>query len=307
MKAEENIYKANIQGFLDKMQNAFVEKIVLSLDTEPGFETVTIPFTFRYAYFATIITDQGGFKIMTSISSDGVETFWIKEEAGFVGEVMTIEINSTLKSILSETTKRSKYAFKLAFQFDNEELFIYCGEIYDNGDGTNIYRVNDEMLLVFDSRQEAMKFEALSLSNFSAMNPLTIKKEKQIANAAIVAAIILYLAKFLRPYFSDNNSLLFILGFLPNFGLAFAIPFVYVSNRARLKKPVKYFTIACIVTLLMMILNEIRDKFQSGRVFDWYDIYASIAGVIAAFLLRHAATKESGKQRIKIQDQTESR
>ena len=117
------------------------------------------------------------------------------------------------------------------------------------------------------------------------MNSTNAKKERKIATGAIIVGIILYLSKFLRPYFSDNNTILFILGFLPNFGLAFAIPFIYVSNRLRLNKPVKYFTISCIVTFILMILNEIRDKYQSGRVFDWNDMYASLAGVIFAFLV----------------------
>src|SRR5688572_2915337 len=114
------------------------------------------------------------------------------------------------------------------------------------------------------------------------MKPITANKERKIANGAIFFGIMLYLSKFLRLHFSDNNSVLFILGFLPNFGLAFAIPFIYVSNRVRLNKPVKHFTISCIITLILMNLNEIRDKYQSGRVFDWYDIYSSFAGVIFA-------------------------
>jgi hypothetical protein len=125
------------------------------------------------------------------------------------------------------------------------------------------------------------------------MNPLNAKKENKIVTGAIIVGIMLYLSKFLRPYFSDNNSVLSILSFLPNFGLAFAIPFIYVSNRVRLNKPLKHFTISCIVTLLLMILNEIRDKYQSGRVFDWYDIYASFAGVIFAFLVFHVTLKKT--------------
>ena len=116
------------------------------------------------------------------------------------------------------------------------------------------------------------------------MSPINVN-EKKIVAGAIIVGILLYLSKFLRPCFSDNNSVLFILSFLPNLGLAFAMPFIYVSNRVRLNKPVKHFTISCIVTLFLMILNEIRDKYQSGRVFDWNDMYASLAGVIFAFLV----------------------
>ena len=124
------------------------------------------------------------------------------------------------------------------------------------------------------------------------MKSIHAKKKKNIVAGAIVVGMILYLSKFLRPYFGDNNFALLILGFLPNFGLAFAMPFIYVANRIRLNKPAKHFTISCIVTFLLMILNEIRDKYQSARVFDWYDIYASLAGVSFAFLVCHVTLKE---------------
>ena len=130
----------------------------------------------------------------------------------------------------------------------------------------------------------------------SSINARTIKK---IVTSAIVVGIILYLSKFLRPYFSDNNSVLFVLSFLPNFGLAFAIPFIYVINRVRLNKPVNHFIISCIVTLLLMILNEIRDKYQPGRVFDWYDIWASLVGVIFALLVFHVLLKKHLVRHIK--------
>ena len=124
------------------------------------------------------------------------------------------------------------------------------------------------------------------------MKSINANKEKKIVTGAIIVGIILYLSKFLRAPFIDNDFALFILGFLPNFGLAFTLPFIYVSNRVRLNKPIKHFTISCIVTLLLMILNEIRDKYQSGRVFDWYDLYASLSGVIFAFVIFHAALRK---------------
>lgn len=117
------------------------------------------------------------------------------------------------------------------------------------------------------------------------MNEETITRMKRLAAFAIMVGIILYLSKFLRAYFVDNDYVLFILGFLPNFGLAFSIPFIYVSNRIRQSKPIRHFGISCVVTLLLMILNEIRDKYQTGRVFDMLDIYASIAGSILAYLV----------------------
>ncbi len=39
------------------------------------------------------------------------------------------------------------------------------------------------------------------------------KKEKKIVASAILAGMMMYLSKFLRPYFSDHNFALFILVF----------------------------------------------------------------------------------------------
>lgn len=124
------------------------------------------------------------------------------------------------------------------------------------------------------------------------MNASTIKKQKKVAACAVIAGILLYLSKFLRNSFTGNDGVLFILGILPNFGFAFAIPFIYVSHRLRLHKPVKYFVIACLVTLLLMVANEVRDRYQTGRVFDWKDIYASLAGVVVAWFVFHLTIRK---------------
>lgn len=100
----------------------------------------------------------------------------------------------------------------------------------------------------------------------------------------IAAGMLLYLSKFLRPY-ADSTTVLFILGFLPNAGLAFALPFIYVGNRIRLQKRTDHFTLSCFVCFLLMLLNETRDKYQAGRVFDYWDISASAVGVAFSYLV----------------------
>lgn len=107
----------------------------------------------------------------------------------------------------------------------------------------------------------------------------------RITALAVSIGTLLYLSKFLRHYFTDNHAVLFVLGFLPNLGLSFAIPFIYVANRVRQRKPVNHFILSCVVTFLAMILNEIRDNYQPGRVFDTLDIYASLAGVFMAYVV----------------------
>lgn len=42
---------------------------------------------------------------------------------------------------------------------------------------------------------------------------------------------------------------------------------------------------SCALTILLMILNEIKDKYQAGRTYDVLDIYASVAGVAVAYAL----------------------
>lgn len=125
------------------------------------------------------------------------------------------------------------------------------------------------------------------------MESIDTKKEQKIVATSIVVGMMLYLSKFLRPYFGSNDFVLFILGFLPNFGLAFAIPFIYASNRIRLNKSLEHFVISCIGTFLLMILNEIRDKYQPDRVFDWYDIYASFFGVVFSFFVFNKILKNN--------------
>ncbi|HAK80465.1 MAG TPA: hypothetical protein DCM71_27075 [Runella sp.] len=125
------------------------------------------------------------------------------------------------------------------------------------------------------------------------MESIDTKKEQKIVATSIVVGMMLYLSKFLRPYFGSNDFVLFILGFLPNFGLAFAMPFIYASNRIRLNKPLEHFVISCIGTFLLMILNEIRDKYQPDRVFDWYDIYASFFGVVFSFFVFNKILKNN--------------
>ena len=114
-----------------------------------------------------------------------------------------------------------------------------------------------------------------------------ILKSYHLVSVGVVIGILLYLSKFLRAHFGQDEIALFILGFLPNLGLAFAIPFIYLGNRIRLNRAIKHLPIVCFMTLVLMAANEIRDKYQSGRVFDLYDILASFVGVSLAFLILH--------------------
>ena len=76
----------------------------------------------------------------------------------------------------------------------------------------------------------------------------------------IAAGWILYFSRYARTSFKEQEIVLFWLGFIPNFGLSFALPLIYVSNRINTHKPIKYFNLACLITSLIMIFNELVDK-----------------------------------------------
>ena len=157
---EELNYKANFETVL-QLQNAFIDKVILSLDTDQTFDFNSVPFSFEYSFSASLITDKGNFKITTSQTSLGSDTFWIdtNENNSETGKVKII--NSIVKNVFLEVYKESKYPFKMVFELEKATLLLYCGEIYDTSNGKLDYKVNDEMLLVFDDIQESQKFEVL--------------------------------------------------------------------------------------------------------------------------------------------------
>ncbi|HEX8426312.1 hypothetical protein [Hymenobacter sp.] len=161
MAAEIANYKANLTAFVERLQKSFVYKIVFSVDRQPTFDLDIVPFNFRYSFSATLVTDRGNFKISPAMTSEGFETFWTKqlEQPEDNGEVENI--NSIIKAIHSETMKSFKLPFKMTIQFDQSELILYCAEIYGDKDDTLRYNAYDEMLLAFDNKQEAAKFEQL--------------------------------------------------------------------------------------------------------------------------------------------------
>jgi len=159
MSTEEVNIKENVERFVGILQDSFVDKIVLSLDVQPTFNKVAVPFQFDYSYFAIIVTDKGNFRVIAAATSEGTETFWIEQVEEILEGDKVIEISSSIRGIRLETAKGFQYPFKMSIEFDNKEIFLYCGEIYDNADETLKYNFNDEMILVFHETQEAMKFE----------------------------------------------------------------------------------------------------------------------------------------------------
>jgi hypothetical protein len=149
------------EEFVDKIQGAFIDRMLLLLDTEPTFNKTVVPFKFDYSFLVTLITNKGAFRIISAATFNGTETFWIEQvEEKLVGNKV-IEIGSNIQSIKLKTAKDFQHPFKMSIEFDNKEIFLFCGEIYDDIDGSLKYNLNDEMIFVFDERQEAMRFEKL--------------------------------------------------------------------------------------------------------------------------------------------------
>jgi hypothetical protein len=161
MTAEIANYKANLIAFREGLQQSLVYKIVFSIDTKPTFNVDIVPFKFRYSFSATLFTDKGNFKIFPAMTSEGFETFWTERSERLEDNGETQNINSIIKAILFESIESFSLPFKMTIQFDQGELLLFCAEIYEGADGAFKYQANDEMLFVFDNRQEAAKFEQL--------------------------------------------------------------------------------------------------------------------------------------------------
>ncbi len=162
MKSEEDInYNNNTQAFIDNMKSAFVKKIYFDLDTNPCFDIQHIPFNFKYCYSITIVTNADIFTINTAMNSDGDFTFSIHSTPATQYSPIFQDVDSLVKSI-NATYFYDSYAYKIELEFENSNLILYAGEIYDqvNGFRCTIY---DEMILVFENKTDADIFEQLSL------------------------------------------------------------------------------------------------------------------------------------------------
>lgn len=131
------------------------------LDEEPTFDLSTVPFQFEYSFSAILITEKVNYRIMPMMTSIGLETFWIDQVEKEDSNGKILEVDSVAKAIHFENEKDFSYPFKMSLLFDNREFFLYCAEIYEGNEGCLQYKTNNEMLLAFNDRKEAMEFEEL--------------------------------------------------------------------------------------------------------------------------------------------------
>ena len=152
-------YKENLQSFIDIITNSFVEKINFDVDTNPTFDKNAIPFQFIYCNSIRITTEKEHFDITTSMTDQDVETFWIVVSTEVKNFSRHLEVNSKVKGISFKNSNYG-YAFKIRIEFENSNLLIYSAEIYDKENYTFDYKINDEMILVFENDADAEIFEA---------------------------------------------------------------------------------------------------------------------------------------------------
>jgi hypothetical protein len=90
----------------------------------------------------------------------GYETFWVVLSKGEKDFSNNLIINSKLKST-SLKNNADNFAFRIKLEFENHNIFIYSGEIYETPNYSLVYKLNDEMLLVFDNEKDAEIYEGM--------------------------------------------------------------------------------------------------------------------------------------------------
>lgn len=111
-------------------------------------------------------------------------------------------------------------------------------------------------------------------------------QNKKIFALPVGLGLLLFFSWLLRAFFA-NKKLLFWLGFLTSFGLAFSVPLIVLMVSEPWEGPhaQKRLRQACLLTFWALAIHECLDRLRKGRVFDILDIVASGVGVVGAYLL----------------------
>lgn len=158
MSHERNKYKDNLDSFLQTIENSFVNYIHCDIDTKPQFDKQLLFFEFHYCNSISLKTSAGNFTIRTSMTSEALDTFWISPMEEDYKSNNKIKVDSFLKS-LDIKYGHDNLPYKLVFQFESSKIFLYAAEIYDTITTENEYKINDEMILLFENEQSSIEFE----------------------------------------------------------------------------------------------------------------------------------------------------
>lgn len=160
MITEQLYYRNNLQVFIDKIKDSYVERVVFHEDDNQTFDKQKIPFEFRYCHTITLITNKESFEIATSMASNSVETFWIRPSVLASNTTNFITVNSRVTNVYVQNGY-DNYAYCLKIEFRDSLLWLYAAELNENNRDGMDYTINDEMILAFCSETEAGKFESM--------------------------------------------------------------------------------------------------------------------------------------------------
>jgi|GEM_PF-1668519 len=102
----------------------------------------------------------------------------------------------------------------------------------------------------------------------------------------ILVAAVCYCFRLFRPCLTDYPAVLWWVGFLPNFGSGLGGPMLILELRSYFLKnrppaTEQWFVKVCGACLLYLLVYEFFDStdLRPERVFDWWDVGASVVGV----------------------------
>lgn len=105
----------------------------------------------------------------------------------------------------------------------------------------------------------------------------------QLKNLNTILIVCFAFVAFFRKYLLGTNEIVdIILGSLPNFIAVFVIS-IFLSDQKKVIGVYKNIIILVITSLL--VLEEYFPTFTGNKIFDLYDVYASVLGGVSAIIL----------------------
>jgi hypothetical protein len=158
MFTEQSNYSNNLKSFVYKIKDSFVERIIFHENDTPTFDKQKIPFEFRYCHTITFITAIENLEITTTMTSNCIDTFWIRPSVIASNTTNFLTVNSRVTNVHFQNGY-DNYAYCLKIEFRDSLLWLYSADLYENNHGGIDYKINDEMILAFCCETEAGKFE----------------------------------------------------------------------------------------------------------------------------------------------------
>lgn len=160
MSNDLTFYTKHIHDFIEKLKNCIIDRIELYIDDKPTFKKSEIPFDFKYCYSVGIFTSIENFILHTATTETTFDTFWIEPLTKKIEPTDTIQLYSKPRIIEIEYGHKN-YPYKLKIEFESKTFILFAAEIYDTWNGKPDYKINDEMILMFDDEKNSTIFETI--------------------------------------------------------------------------------------------------------------------------------------------------